>query len=143
MANATVDMGAYDISRSQQIGLTKQVTPTSDVPSQGVVTYTLILSNTGDLTDTVALTDTLPAQVDFGGWVETPAARRLRAKSRGRRNGASTAHSPSPRRSSLDQVIADTATFSGSLQAGSADAAFPSCALSTWIRTPMGAATGL
>jgi uncharacterized repeat protein (TIGR01451 family) len=48
----------------------KQVTPQADVPLGGVVTYTLVLSNNNsvELVE-VLLTDVLPAEVDFGGWV--------------------------------------------------------------------------
>ena len=43
-----------------------------------MVTYTLRLANTGLLTDTaVVFSDTLPAQVIFGQWVEKPAAATL------------------------------------------------------------------
>jgi peptide/nickel transport system substrate-binding protein len=48
----------------------KSVTPTEDVSPGGTVTYTIVLSNSGDgpATD-VVMTDTLPSEIDFGGWV--------------------------------------------------------------------------
>lgn len=67
-------MGAYEAGPLACLGAAKQVTPTTDVAYLGVVTYTLILSNTGNLTDTAILTDALPAQVIFGGWLANPGA---------------------------------------------------------------------
>ncbi len=55
--------------------LTKSVTPDSNVPYHSVVTYTLLLSNRGTESDPdVWVTDTLPAQVDFGSWVQNSGA---------------------------------------------------------------------
>ena len=65
----TVDMGAYEYG----LRLRKLVTPTVDVPYHGTVTYTLVLENGTLLDETGALlTDTLPAEVDFGAWIERP-----------------------------------------------------------------------
>ncbi len=51
--------------------LTKSVTPTADVELGDVVTYTILLNNSGDGAATaVTLIDTLPAAVSFGGWVQ-------------------------------------------------------------------------
>jgi hypothetical protein len=55
------------------LSVSQSVTPNTHVPYHGIVTYTVILSNTGPLMDTnVLLTDTLPAGVTFGQWVEAP-----------------------------------------------------------------------
>jgi len=56
----------------QTVGVFKTVTPETNVPYHGVVTYTLVLAN-GAASDTSAvLTDTLPAGVTFGHWVGAP-----------------------------------------------------------------------
>jgi uncharacterized repeat protein (TIGR01451 family) len=48
--------------------------PVAGVPLGGVVTYTITLSNTGNgAAEGVVLTDALPIEVDFGGWVLQPA----------------------------------------------------------------------
>ncbi len=53
--------------------LSKAVTPSVNVPYQGVVTYTIILKNTNVISDTsTLLTDTLPMRVTFGQWLERP-----------------------------------------------------------------------
>ncbi len=58
-------------------GLTvsKSVEPTADVPLGGMVTCTIVLSNSGagDALG-VVLTDALPAEVTFGGWVQQSGA---------------------------------------------------------------------
>ncbi|MDW7992714.1 MAG: hypothetical protein RMK65_11475, partial [Anaerolineae bacterium] len=54
--------------------LTKSVVPTADVRPGGVVTYTVVLSNGGAGEALgVVLTDALPAEVTFGGWIQQPA----------------------------------------------------------------------
>lgn len=69
----------------------KSVAPQADVPLGGVVTYTLVLSNSGAVAvDGVVLTDVLPDEVDFYSWVL--------------QNGA--------------QVADDVVTWSGSLAVG-------------------------
>lgn len=60
---------------SPSLNLTKAVTPTVDVDLGGVVTYTITLDNSGTQpANGVLLTDTLPAAVDFGGWVQQSGA---------------------------------------------------------------------
>ena len=72
--NLHCDIGAVEAPTRLPL-LTKFVAPTSDVPLHGVVTYTLLLSNRGSENDPdVWVTDTLPAQVSFGGWVQNPGA---------------------------------------------------------------------
>lgn len=56
------------------VTLSKNVTPSTEVDYHGIVTYTIVLENSGTLSETNGLlTDTLPSQVDFGTWVEQPA----------------------------------------------------------------------
>jgi 5'-nucleotidase len=53
----------------------KSVMPAADVPLGGVVNYTIVLSNSGDgAAMGVVMTDVLPSEVDFGGWVEQGSA---------------------------------------------------------------------
>jgi peptide/nickel transport system substrate-binding protein len=61
--------GLYNITLVV-VHVSKSVTPTEDVSPGGTVTYTIVLSNSGDgpATD-VVMTDTLPLEIDFGGWV--------------------------------------------------------------------------
>jgi uncharacterized repeat protein (TIGR01451 family) len=55
------------------LSVAKSVVPQADVPPGGVVTYTVVLSNSGAGEALgVVLTDALPAEVTFGGWVQQP-----------------------------------------------------------------------
>ena len=55
------------------LSVAKSVVPEADVPLGGMVTYTVVLSNSGaGEAIGVVLTDTLPAEVTFGGWVQQP-----------------------------------------------------------------------
>ena len=49
--------------------IAKDVEPAANVPWHSVVTYTVALSNGGGIAYDVALSDTLPAQVEFGDWI--------------------------------------------------------------------------
>lgn len=54
--------------------LSKEVTPTENVPLGGVVTYTIVITNPNQsYAFPIELTDALPVEVDFGGWVVQPA----------------------------------------------------------------------
>jgi uncharacterized repeat protein (TIGR01451 family) len=67
--------GPADIAAfAPSAGVTKQVTPSANVKPGSVVTYTITLDNGGDgrILNAV-ITDTLPIQVTFGGWVKQPA----------------------------------------------------------------------
>jgi len=58
------------LATAPQLTLTKTVTPTGDVFPGDVVTYTLTLHNSGETpTSGIALTDTLPWELDFAAWV--------------------------------------------------------------------------
>lgn len=53
------------------LSVAKVVAPEADVLPGGTVTYTITLSNTGDgLATGIVLTDALPEEVSFGGWIE-------------------------------------------------------------------------
>jgi uncharacterized repeat protein (TIGR01451 family) len=59
---------------SPSLGITKTVTPTTNVTYHGEVTYTVVLNNSGTANASgTLLTDTLPGEVDFVSWVEQPA----------------------------------------------------------------------
>jgi uncharacterized repeat protein (TIGR01451 family) len=56
------------------LSIAKEVEPDEAVELGGVVTYTITLNNSGDgLAAGVMLTDELPVEVTFGGWVTQPA----------------------------------------------------------------------
>jgi len=61
-------------STGPDLTISKAVTPETNVAYHDTVTYTIALTNTtaSDITG-VAFTDTLPAEVDFGAWLEQPA----------------------------------------------------------------------
>ena len=67
--------GSHDASFSvigpPELSADKTVTPETEVNYHGLVTYTILLENTGDADATgVLLTDTLPGEVDFSAWVQ-------------------------------------------------------------------------
>ena len=62
-------------SPTSALVLSKNVTPSVDVMPGGTLTYTLSLVNTGAArAEGVLLTDTLPSEVTFGGWVQQDGA---------------------------------------------------------------------
>jgi uncharacterized repeat protein (TIGR01451 family) len=66
------DIGAYEAAPA--LSIAKTVTPQTDVPYNGVVTYTIVLGNDGLVPGTgVELSDTLPGEIDFASWVAQPA----------------------------------------------------------------------
>ncbi len=64
---ARVDLGAYETD-GPHISLSKAVSPVRVILGQRV-TYTLALRNSGLLSDSVRLSDTLPSGVEFAAWV--------------------------------------------------------------------------
>jgi uncharacterized repeat protein (TIGR01451 family) len=61
-------------SPKPELSVTKTVEPTTGVPLQGTVTYTIRVANSGDHTvRDVMMTDVLPPEVDFVGWIRSPA----------------------------------------------------------------------
>ncbi len=119
-----VDLGAYE-APGPIVSLSKAVSPVRVEPDQRV-TYTLVLSNSGLVSDSVRLSDTLPSGVEFAAW-----------GARGGGGGVITAneiswHGPvtagesititfagTNRRLSGGIIITNTAQFSGSLHTGS------------------------
>ena len=64
---------AFTVIGAPSLTIAKSVSPQADVPLGGVVTYTVVLSNSGaGAALGVVLTDALPAEVTFGGWVQQP-----------------------------------------------------------------------
>ncbi|CAG0937549.1 hypothetical protein TFLX_06487 [Thermoflexales bacterium] len=67
---AACDRGAYERG---PLHLDLHVTPDVEAPYHGLVTYTLVLTNTGAATDPgLWLTDTLPPGVTFADWIISP-----------------------------------------------------------------------
>jgi uncharacterized repeat protein (TIGR01451 family) len=54
-----------------ELTIDKTVAPKEDIGLGSVVTFTIVLSNSGDADAlSVIMTDVLPLEVDFGGWIE-------------------------------------------------------------------------
>jgi uncharacterized repeat protein (TIGR01451 family) len=111
------------------LALTKSVTPAADAPYQGAVIYTVILRNTGVLSDaSVLLTDTLPAAVDFGAWLIDPGASVTSDEitwNGALASGAAITFSfTATHTGGYSDFVANTAEFSGTQQTGSAAAYF-------------------
>ena len=131
--NGTVDLGAYEYMPDPLLTIAKFVTPASDVAYQGVVTYTVVLSNTGGSEDnTVSLTDTLPDAVDFAYWIDQSGA--TVANDKITWNGTVTVSQvitisfAVTSTASSGAIITNTASFSGMAQADSDQAAFTATA---------------
>ncbi len=73
---AGVDLGAYESTPAACVSLSKAVSPAWVELGQRV-TYTLVLSNRGLVSDTVRLSDTLPSGVEFAAWVEQQGAKMI------------------------------------------------------------------
>ena len=127
--NLHCDIGAVEAPTRLPL-LVKSVAPVSDVPLHGVVTYTLLLSNRGSENDPdVWMTDTLPAQVAFGGWVQNAGASRAGATLSWRGAvGTSSAFvfvfTATHTGDFYNETILNTAQVSGTAQASAASAAF-------------------
>jgi large repetitive protein len=126
--DARSDIGAFE-AIPPEIFLTKSVVPAVAAPYRGVVTYTLVLHNTGAADDpTVFLTDTLPTQVTFARWVEHPGA--SVASDEITWNGVLTAHTALTftfqvtHTGDYAETVVNTAEFSGAVQTGQAAASF-------------------
>jgi uncharacterized repeat protein (TIGR01451 family) len=62
------------ISVPSPLAINKLVTPGTDAPYHGAITYTIVLSNSsGAPANGVLLTDTLPTPVNFHHWLQQPA----------------------------------------------------------------------
>ncbi len=114
---------AFTVAR--HLALHKTVSDPTPNPYQGL-TYTLTLTNTGETDDpAVMLTDTLPAQMVFNAWVTQPTG--AQAGPGGVAwNGLLTAREvltftfTVTQTASYDEVVVNTAAFSGMGQTGSA-----------------------
>jgi len=116
--------------RSQPVlGITKNVTPTTDVAYHGFVTYTIRLGNIGGVSDTVLFTDTLPAEVDFGKWIEQPEGATVVGdvitwSGTVTAGTAITFAFTAQHVGNYGDVVTNTAEFSGTYDAGTAQAVF-------------------
>ena len=139
-----VDMGAYE-AVSSILTLRKSVTPTQAVRYHGAVTYSLSLHNTGLLSDSVTLTDTLPDGAIFGSWVISPTGT-LRSGNAITWTGAIsagesvTATFTAIHSGDYGDVITNTARFSGTQQTGSAAVKFQ--VIPAYVITPKAGAGG-
>jgi uncharacterized repeat protein (TIGR01451 family) len=112
------------------VDLRKAVAPITDVPYLGTVTYTIHLAHSGGAADTnVLLTDTLPAEVDFGAWIEQPLGAAVvddQITWSGALGGgtAITFTFSAVHVGDYGDIVTNTAVFSGTVQAGSAQAVF-------------------
>lgn len=127
------DSGAAYIFRNRaqaaELTITKTVTPTGPLALHSAVTYTLAIANTGAVSDTALLSDTLPTQVDFGAWIERPlnaeASDNTLTWSGEIAAGATITLNFSANHVGLfGDVVTNTAAFSGTLQSGEASAVF-------------------
>jgi len=119
----TVDLGAYE--STPLLSLSKSVTPTENVPYHGVVTYTVVLRNNGEVDDAnTVFTDTLPDEVDFGGWITQAGA--AVSNDEITWSGIVTAHTAitwtwaATHTGVGNEIVTNTAEFSGSLQTATA-----------------------
>ena len=123
-------VSAVDPYAQPVLNLTKSVTPAADVAHHGIMTYTVSLNNLGTLDDTnVLFTDTLPAAVSFGGFVGTSHGASVTGNAI---SWSGTVYSNTARTwvftaahiGDYAETVTNTAYFSGTLDAGSAEAAF-------------------
>ncbi len=114
-----VDLGAYEIGPI--VSLSKAVSPVRVEPDQRV-TYTLVLSNSGVVSDSVRLSDTLPSGVEFAAWVAQGGAV-MTANEISWQGPVTVGESISitfvVTNLNLSGAITNRAQFSGSLQTGS------------------------
>ena len=74
--NPTDPIGTFTFTRINysDLHLNKSVTPQTEVAPQSAVTYTVVLSNSGDTAAAGAIfTDTLPVDLTFARWITQPA----------------------------------------------------------------------
>ena len=110
--------------------ISKEVTPTTEVDYNGTVTYTVVLENIGGVDDAAVLfTDTLPAEVDFGEWIEQPDGATV-SNDEITWSGTLTAGTAitfaftAQHVGNYGDVVTNTADFSGTEETGSAQAVF-------------------
>jgi uncharacterized repeat protein (TIGR01451 family) len=112
-----------------EVSATKSVTPDTDVPYHGLVTYTIVLRNSYAVSDTVLFTDTLPAEVDFGAWIEQPEGATVVGNvitwsGTVTAGTAITFAFTAQHVGNYGDVVTNTAEFSGTYDAGTAQAVF-------------------
>jgi len=112
-----------------EVSATKSVTPDTDVPYHGLVTYTIVLRNSYAVNDTVLFTDTLPAEVDFGEWIEQPEGATVVGdvitwSGTVTAGEAITFTFTAQHVGNYGDVVTNTAEFSGTYDAGTAQAVF-------------------
>ncbi len=115
-----VDLGAYE-TPAPRLSLSKAVSPARVEPGQRV-TYTLVLSNSGVVSDTVSLSDPLPSEVEFAAWVAQQGAMENANEISWQglvTAGESISITFAVTNRSLSGAITNRAQFSGSLQTGS------------------------
>ena len=111
------------------LDMTKSATPNTNVANQGIVTYAINLENSGTAADTgVLFTDTLPAEVDFGGWINQPSGASVTADEITWTGDLSAATSVTfaftvTHNGNYGDVVTNTAEYSGTT-AGTAQAVF-------------------
>jgi uncharacterized repeat protein (TIGR01451 family) len=72
-AGGQCDIGAFELGYPI-LFIDKTATPDTDVAYRGLLTYTIVLDNSGyGHGQSVVLSDTLPSEVDFVDWVHRPA----------------------------------------------------------------------
>ncbi len=123
---AGVDLGAYESTPAACISLSKAVSPAMVEPDQRM-TYTLVLSNSGSVNDSVRLSDTLPSGVEFAAWVAQGGAMEnanVISWQGSVTAGESITITFVGTNRSLGGSITNTAQFSDSLQAGSTRASY-------------------
>ncbi len=120
-------IGAYEGTPYPYLRLTKTVAPATEVAHRGVLTYTLNLVNDGSLADAVRFTDTLPADVSFGGWITAPVAVNQEGQDIAWTGTLPDLNAISmvftvTHDSAYSSIITNTGWYSGSAQAGAAAA---------------------
>ncbi len=115
---------------SGKLTAVKSVSPATGVPYQSTVTYTVVLHNSYIFSETAVLfTDTLPISTTFNSWIEQPAGAAVANDeitwSGTVTNGESITFTfTADQTGDYGQTITNTAEFSGTTAAGTADAAF-------------------
>ncbi|RME32265.1 MAG: DUF11 domain-containing protein, partial [Thermoflexia bacterium] len=117
------------IGYTGEVSITKNVAPDTDVPYHSTVTYTIVLSNGRAVNDTVLFTDTLPAEVDFGAWIERPEGATVNNDvitwtGTVTAGTAITFSFTAQHVGGYGDVVTNTAEFSGTYDAGTAQAVF-------------------
>ena len=112
------------------ISVVKETVPAEDIAVGDLVTYTVVLANSGTINDTsVTLTDTLPSAVDFAYWIEEPAGADVNADQL-TWNGAVDSGAgitftfAVTNLAGINAAVVNTAEFSGTTQTGSSDATY-------------------